>query len=179
VPVAVVGAAAAFEASYGVLAADVLLAAVLGAAAVAIAGAGLHRTRSSGPRLLLMVGVGSAGGAYLILAHAVDAALASSLPAPGAMVPGLAWLAVVSAAAGVTAAVVRGLGGRRARSVHAALYGALVVPRITEGPGLVPAPLVPVARTAMAAAPGPDAPPAAHAGAVGVHPSVEPLGARS
>jgi NADH:ubiquinone oxidoreductase subunit 5 (subunit L)/multisubunit Na+/H+ antiporter MnhA subunit len=178
VPVAVVGAAAVYEASYGILVADVLLATVLGAAAVAIAGSGLHRTRSAGLRVSVLVGAGSVGAAYLILAHAVDAALASDLPAPGAMVPGLAWLAVVAAAAGITAAVVRGLGGRRARSAQVALYGALVVPRITEAPVLTLTPAVTV-RPTETAVPSPDATPAPLASAVGAHSSAQPLGAQS
>lgn len=179
VPVAMAGAVAVFEASYGILAADVLLATVLGAAAVAIAVSGLHRTRSAGLRLLVLVGAGSIGGAYLVLAHAVDAALGSDLPAAGTSVPGLAWLGAVAVAAGLTAAVVRRAGGQRVRSVQAALYGALVVPRITEGAPLAPAPPVPVSRASVTAATDPAARPAVLVEATVAHSSSQPLGAPS
>jgi hypothetical protein len=178
VPVAIVGAAALFEASHGILAADLLLATVLGAAAAAIAVSGVRRTRAAGHRVLVLVGAGSIGGAYLLLAHAVDAALGSDLPAPGSMVPGPAWLGAVAVAAAVTAAVVRGVGGRRARSARVSIYGALVVPRITEGPCLAPVRPVPVSRPPAAARDVP-ARPAALVEAPVARTSIQPLGAAS
>lgn len=134
VPASAVAGAVVLESSGGLGAGDVVLGAALVAAASAGAGAALHRAGSVPARIVAIGGAALLASTYLVLAHEVDDALVRDLPDPG-NVPGIGWLlgvgAVVAAVTVVIRRSVRGAGSNRD-----ALYGALVVPRMVEGPEL-------------------------------------------
>lgn len=172
VPAVAVAGAVALASPGGPVAGDLVLGGVLVAAASAVAGAALHRAASSLVRLAILGGSALLGAAYLVAAHEVDGALGRDLPDPGGNVPALAWLLLVAAAVATLAALVRRPAGGPG-SNRDALYGALVLPRMVEGPPLTPGAGSEPGRTSAARhTPSPTEPP--------VHlPTPDPVGARS
>lgn len=129
------------------LAGDLLVGAVLVAAASAMAGTGLRRASGTARRLVAVALPALVAAGYLGAVHALAGALSADLPGAGAA-PGAWALAPVLVAMAATAAVVRGRAGTR---LATRLYATLAAP---PPPALVP----PLTRAAPSASPASAAP---------------------